>query len=169
MATERSLVVFLLDEQRYALALDRVQRAIRVVAITPLPKAPPLLLGLIDLGGVAIPVMNARAVLNHPPRAVRLSDHLLIAKAGQQQVALLVDETLGVIDGVREDLVPADTILAKLDLIAGTAKHPEGLILIINLDRLVDFDTTAIAKGLNVIGTPPPPSPTSTETILPSR
>ncbi|CAK0778786.1 Chemotaxis protein CheW [Gammaproteobacteria bacterium] len=148
MATERSLVVFLLDEQRYAVALNRVQRTIRVVAITPLPKAPPLLLGLIDLNGVAIPVMNARACLNHPPRTVRLSDHLLIATVGQQRVALLVDEILGVLEGVPEDLTPADTILAKLDLVVGTAKHPDGLILIINLDRLVDFDATAIvAQG----------------------
>ncbi|MEI6415385.1 MAG: chemotaxis protein CheW [Pseudomonadota bacterium] len=149
MATERSLVVFLLDEQRYALALDRVQRAIRVVAITPLPKAPLLLLGLIDLGGLAIPVVNTRECLSHPPRAVRLSDHLLIATAGQQQVALLVDETLGVIEGVTEDAAPAGTILARLDLVAGTvgSKHSDGLILILNLDRLVVHDAVAIAKG----------------------
>ncbi|CAK0755522.1 Chemotaxis protein CheW [Gammaproteobacteria bacterium] len=144
MAIERSLVVFLLDEQRYALALNRVRRAIRVVAITPLPKASPLLLGLVDLSGVAIPVINTRIGLSHPPRAVRLSDQLLIAKAGQQQVALLVDETLGVIETAHEDRVPTDTILAKLDLVVGTAKHPDGLILILNLDRLVDFDAVDI-------------------------
>jgi len=148
MVTERPLVVFLLDDQHYALTLDRVQRAIRVVAITPLPKAPPSLLGLIDLSGVAIPVVNARSRLNHSPRAVRLSDQLLIVKAGQQQVALLVDETLGVVETVREDQVPADTILAKLDLVVGTAKHPDGLILIINLDRLLDFDAVGIKCGL---------------------
>jgi len=54
-ATERPLVVFSLDDQRYAVALARVQRALRVVAITPLPKAPAIVLGIVDLGGVVIP------------------------------------------------------------------------------------------------------------------
>jgi chemotaxis signal transduction protein len=57
-ATERPLVVFSLDDQRYALALDCVQRAMRVVAITPLPEAPPIVLGIVDLGGVGIPVID---------------------------------------------------------------------------------------------------------------
>lgn len=144
MTTERSLVVFSLDGQRYALALNSVQRAIRVMAITPVPKAPPLLLGLVDLGGVIIPVVNTRACLSHPPRAVRIEDHLLVATAGQQQVALLVDETLGVIESVTENSAPAGTILAGLDLVAGTAKQSDGLILILNLDRLTVLDSAAI-------------------------
>jgi purine-binding chemotaxis protein CheW len=66
-ATELPLVVFSLDEQRYSLALDRVRRTMRVVAITPLPKAPPIVLGIVDLGGVVIPVINIRQRFNHPP------------------------------------------------------------------------------------------------------
>jgi purine-binding chemotaxis protein CheW len=54
------LVVFGLDDQRYALALACVQRSIRVVAITPLPGAPAIVLGVIDLGGVVIPVIDIR-------------------------------------------------------------------------------------------------------------
>ena len=59
-ATQRPLVVFSLDDQRYALPLARVHRCIRVVAITPLPEAPAIVLGIIDLGGAVIPVINIR-------------------------------------------------------------------------------------------------------------
>jgi len=51
--------VFALDGQRYALALHQVQRVIRVVAITPLPQAPAIVLGVIDLGGVVIPSLTS--------------------------------------------------------------------------------------------------------------
>jgi purine-binding chemotaxis protein CheW len=55
-----ALVVFALDDQRYALALTCVQRSIRVVAVTPLPGAPAIVMGVIDLGGVVIPVIDIR-------------------------------------------------------------------------------------------------------------
>ncbi len=88
LLTERPLVVFALDDQRYALALARVQRCIRVVAITPLPEAPAIVLGIIDLGGGVIPVINIRKRFNHPPRDVRLSDYLIAATTGKRTVAL---------------------------------------------------------------------------------
>ncbi len=73
------LVVFALDDQRYALALACVQRSIRAVAITLLPKAPAIVLGIIDLAGEVIPVIDMRRRFHQPPRDIRLSDHLLVA------------------------------------------------------------------------------------------
>jgi purine-binding chemotaxis protein CheW len=139
----RPLLVFSLDDQRYALALDRVQRSIRVVAITPLPDAPAIVLGIIDLAGVVIPVVDIRKRLNHPPRDLRLSDQLLIATTGRRTVALLVDEANGVIDGSPEDVVPASEILPGLGLVAGAVKLESGLVLIHDLDRLLSLDEAA--------------------------
>ncbi|MDP2958356.1 MAG: chemotaxis protein CheW [Longimicrobiales bacterium] len=134
-AAHRSLVVFSLDEQRYALPLDQVRRAIRVVAITPLPEAPAIVLGIIDLGGVVTPVIDLRARFNHPAQDVRLSDHLIVAATGRRTVVLLVDDTRGVIDAPPESLVPSEDILPGLDVIAGAIKLEDGLILIHDLER----------------------------------
>ncbi len=144
MAVAQSLVVFSLDEQRYALALDCVQRTIRAVAVTPVPKAPPLLCGIIDLGGAIIPVINMRECLNHPQRTLRLSDQIIIATAENQTVALLVDETMGVTPGSEEATVPVGTILARLDIINGAVQHPDGLILVLDLPRLLSLGESAI-------------------------
>ena len=43
------LVVFTLDEQRYALHLDAVERVVRAVEVTPLPKAPEIVLEVISV------------------------------------------------------------------------------------------------------------------------
>ncbi len=53
-------IVFTLDEQRYALHLSAVERVICVVEITPLPKAPEIVLGIINVGGQIIPVIDMR-------------------------------------------------------------------------------------------------------------
>ena len=139
-ATVRPLVVFSLDDQRYALALASVQRSIRVVAVTPLPETPPIVLGIIDLGGVVIPAIDVRKRFNHPPRDVRLSDHLVIATTGKRTVALLVDETNGVIEASPENFAPAGDILPGLGLVDGAMKLEDGLILIHNLERLLSLE-----------------------------
>ena len=143
METGRALVVFSLDDQRYALALARVRRAIRVVAITPLPEAPPIVLGIVDLGGVVIPVIDLRQRFRHPPRELRLSDHLLVATAGARTVALLVDETHGVIEVSSAERAPAGAILPGLELVDGAVKLEDGLVLIHDLERLLSLDEEA--------------------------
>jgi purine-binding chemotaxis protein CheW len=149
-ATERPLVVFSLDDQRYALPLNRVQRSIRVVAVTPLPEAPPIVLGIIDLGGVVIPAIDVRKRFNHPPRDIRLSDHLLIADTGRRTVALLVDETNGVIEASPGSFAPAGDILPGLELIDGVIKLEDGLILIHDLERLLSLEEeTAIDRAMS--------------------
>ena len=155
---DQSLVVFSLDGQRYALALERVQRCLRVVAITPLPESPAIVLGIIDLGGVVIPVINLRERFNHPPRDVRLSDHLVIADTGKRTVALLVDETNGVIQLSPERYAPAGEIIPRLELMDGAAKLEDGLVLIHDLERLLSLDEdAAIDCALNAtVGTETP-------------
>jgi purine-binding chemotaxis protein CheW len=143
------LVVFSLNGQRYALPLDRVHRSIRVVAITPLPAAPAIVLGVVDLGGVVIPVIDIRRRFNLPPRDVRLSDHLIVATAGKRTVALLVDETKGVLEPGPESYASASAIMPRLDLVAGAVKLEDGLVLIHDLERLLSLeDETALEQAL---------------------
>jgi purine-binding chemotaxis protein CheW len=151
-STNQPLVVFSLDGQRYALPLGRVQRSIRAVAITPLPEAPAIVMGIVDLGGTVIPVVNIRKRFNHPPRPVRLSDHLVVATTGKRTVALLVDETTGVIDVSPETFVPAGQILPGIDLVNGAVKLESGLVLIHDLDRLLSLeDEMAIDGALGAV------------------
>ena len=58
MAMWNQLVIFTLDAQLYALPLASVQRVLHMVEVTPLPNAPEVVLGVIDLHGNIIPVMS---------------------------------------------------------------------------------------------------------------
>jgi len=159
-AAQRSVLVFSLDDQRYALPLARVKRAIRVVAITPLPELPPIVLGILDLGGVVIPVIDIRKRFGHPSRDVRLSDHLIVATTGRRTVALLVDKTKEVIEISPESYAPSGKILPGLELVDGAISLVDGLVLIHDLERLLSLDEeTAIDRALNdVTGIPAPAS-----------
>ena len=60
MNARRTIVVFLVDGQRYALPLSAVDRAVRAVAVTPLPEMPPQVLGAINVHGRVLPVLSLR-------------------------------------------------------------------------------------------------------------
>src|SRR5271157_2301250 len=95
-----SHVVFTLDGLFYAVSLSVVSRVIRAVEITPLPKAPSIVLGVINLGGRIIPVVNIRKRFRLPERELELTDQLIVARAsrsnanadGGRLLALAVDE-----------------------------------------------------------------------------
>jgi purine-binding chemotaxis protein CheW len=134
------LLVFSLEGKLYALGLESVQRVIRSVSITPLPAMPAIMLGIIDLGGAVVPVMDIRGRFKHPTRAIRLSDRFIIAMSGKRRVALPVDATKGTIEASRENFAAADEILPGLGLVEGAMKTDDGLILIHDLARLLSHE-----------------------------
>ncbi|HUW39798.1 MAG TPA: chemotaxis protein CheW [Rectinemataceae bacterium] len=146
----RPLVVFSLDERRYALALERVRRSIRAVAVTPLPEAPAIVLGIVDLGGTVFPVIDLRKRFNLPPRDIRLSDQLLIADTGRRGVALLVDATMGLIEAPSERYTAAGEIMSGLGIVAGVLVLEDGMILIHDLELLLSFEEeSAVGRALS--------------------
>ena len=85
-----------------------------------------------------------------------------IASTGRRTVALLVDETNGVIAIAPETIAPAGTILPRLEFIEGAVKLEDGLILIHDLDRLLSLEEEqAIDRALNDHAAPDPPAPDS--------
>jgi purine-binding chemotaxis protein CheW len=73
------LVVFRLDNQRYALPLPTVERIVRAVEVTALPKAPSIVLGIVDVAGRVCPVLNVRQRFGLPDKEIRSADQFLIA------------------------------------------------------------------------------------------
>lgn len=139
------LFVFRLDEQRLALPLEAVERVIRAVEITPLPKAPPGILGVINLQGHMIPVLNLHKLLglephSAPPRELELSDQLIIAHLSGRRAALAVDEVKGVVAGAAQQLTHSEDGEAAghgLRHIMGALTFEDGIAAICDPDRLL--------------------------------
>ena len=78
-----SLVVFSIAGQRYALNLPVVERVLRMVEVSPLPKAPLIVLGVINFHGEIIPAIDIRRRFGHSPSHYGVTSSLLVAR-GQQ-------------------------------------------------------------------------------------
>ena len=134
------IVTFSLDEPRYALNLQAVQRIIRAVEILPLPKAPDIVLGVIDVQGQIIPVIDVRRRFRLPPRETDVDDLFIIAITPTRTVALVVDSVIGVRELDEGDIVDADHIIPSLEYVRGIAQLDDGLVLIYDLDRFLSID-----------------------------
>lgn len=135
-----SLVVFKLDEYLYALKLSFVEMAVRVVEVTPLPKAPDIAVGMINYHGKLIPVLNLRKRFSLPEREIRLNDHIIIANTRRLRVALLVDEVRGMIESNLQEITTAGDIMPRTDYLEGVIKIEGGLILIHDLDTFLSLE-----------------------------
>jgi len=131
-----SFVVFRLDGERFALSLDQVKIALRMVSFTPVPDAPPWVIGVIDLHGRVIPVTDLRERLGHPAKEPHLNDRLLVMSLAERTFALVVDEVKEVLElPVSEVETPPDP-LGDSRYLRAVVRREDGLILILDAVQL---------------------------------
>lgn len=142
-----SIVVFNLDEPRYALDLSIIERVIRVVEITPLPKAPEIVLGVINVQGQVIPVVDVRKRFRLPEREMDLCDRFIIAHTSRRLVALVADSVIGIRELGTREMVSAEQAFPFAAYLQGVAKVEGDLILIYDLNQFLSLDEE---QGLDV-------------------
>ena len=135
-----SLVLFALDEHCYALPLSVVERVVRAVAITPLPKSPEIVLGIINVRGQVVPVVDLRRRLELSPRELKLEDRFIIAITAKRVVALAADSVAGVREIEDHQVIETGPTLSLAPYLKGAAKLPDGLVLIYDLDKFLSLD-----------------------------
>jgi len=141
------LVIFILDGQRYGLYLDAVEQAIRAVAITRLPKAPGIVIGVINIQGQIIPAVNVRKRFGLPLREMAVSDQVIVARTTARDVAMVVDEVTGIVEYTGMELVPKEKILPGLEHIDGIVVLNDGLVLIHDLEKFLSLEEQRSLDG----------------------
>ena len=137
----QALVLFRLDDQRYALRLDAVERVIRAVAATQVPETPAFVLGLVNLAGQLLPVVSLRRCLGLPDRPIRPEDQFVIARTSRLAMALVVDEVQGLsVDNASRSVAPADVLPQGEWRVQSLVKIDGDIILIYDLDKLFSHE-----------------------------
>lgn len=139
-------VVLTLDEQRYALDISGVERIVRAAEITNLPKAPDIVLGVVNVRGQVIPVVNLRKRFQLPEREIDLMDQFIIARTSKRSVALVADSVGGVIERSTQDVVKAGQILPNMEYVDGVVKTEDGLILIHDLETFLSLEEERVLE-----------------------
>jgi purine-binding chemotaxis protein CheW len=140
MSERAQLIVFTLDARHYALRLSAVERSFRMVEISPLPKAPAIVLGVINVQGRVLPVVNIRKRFHLPERDVSPDDQLIVARTSRRAVALVVDAVSGMVDRADQDIIAVGEIFPGIEYVEGVVKLEDGLVLIHDVDRFLSLE-----------------------------
>ena len=133
------LLTFDVGGRPLALPAAAVREVTWAVAVTPLPKAPPIVEGVINVRGTLVPVLDIRHRLALPAQPVALHQHFIVAHAGQRLVALRVDRALDLVSVPEEAIETAARVAPGVEYVAGIAKLPDGLIVIHDLQRFLSL------------------------------
>ncbi|MEK6621185.1 MAG: chemotaxis protein CheW [Planctomycetota bacterium] len=140
MDTSLQLVIFNLDALQLALPLSVVERVIHVVKVTPLPHAPEIVIGVINVHGRIIPVVNIRKRFRLPEREPRLHDQLMILQTSKISVAIMVDAVGSVVERQDQEVIMADKILPHIEYVKGAIKLENNIIFIHDIDTFLSLE-----------------------------
>lgn len=105
------VVEFLLGQETYAFEAHYVREIYRLKDLTPLPCTPPHVLGIINVRGLMLPVIDVRTLLHLSHDTTTDRDAVVIIHGGEKEVGVLTDGTLGVRALSHRDVHPAPATL----------------------------------------------------------
>ena len=138
------LLVFTIEDRRYALHLEAVERVVRAVEVTPLPDIPEIVAGIINVQGRIIPAINMRKRFLLKERDLYPSDCFIIAATPRRTFALTADAVHGVVECPAIEFVPAGEILPIMGPVEGVMTLADGVVLISDIDRLLSLEGEAL-------------------------
>jgi len=133
-------VTFKLEGQKYAVDILKVQEINNMKDITPIPNSPPYVEGAINLRGKVIPVLNLRRKFNLEEKPLDEFIKIVIMDVRGVVMGVIVDSVSDVLR-VSSDLVeppPPVSSDTTARFIKGVAKLPEGLVILLDMDKLLD-------------------------------
>lgn len=146
------VLLFSLDGLRYALPTSDVIELAPAVPIVPLPGAPPIVEGVVNVHGRVVPVLDIRARFRLPPRPLALTDHVIVARIGSRAVALRVDRAVELAHIDEQQIEDTRRIAPHVEYVSGVAKLADGLVLIHDLPTFLE-EAEAAALDAALAGT----------------
>lgn len=138
ISNEMQVVVFSLGQVEYGGDITKVQEIIRLPEITALPGTANYILGIINLRGSIIPIIDLKKKLGLPGAEITDETRVIVVEINSQKVGLVVDEVSEVISFSSEEIVPADAVGFGIQekYLLGVVRISERLLILLSLDRI---------------------------------
>lgn len=116
------VVVVLIGARKLALPRARVREIVAVSTVTPVPTAPSPVVGLTQLRGQVVPILD---LAGGALRAARPNDLLVVIELGPTRAALLVDRVLSAAEAADPEPLDVGALFDELRSTVQAAAHAE--------------------------------------------
>jgi len=133
------LVTFRLKDETYGINVMQVQEVLRVTEIAPVPGAPQYVLGIINLRGNVVTVIDTRTRFGLPTTDLDDASRIVIIESEDQVVGILVDSVAEVVELRHSEIDSAPNIgnEESARYIQGVTSRDEDLLIVVDLNKLL--------------------------------
>jgi purine-binding chemotaxis protein CheW len=145
---------FKLEEEVFALEISKVREVLDYTAVTKVPQTPNFMLGVINLRGSVVPVVDMRLKFGMPRSATTVNTCIIIVEIDLDDevtiLGALADSVQEVMDLDPEQIEPPPRIGTRLKthFIKGMGKKDSEFIIILDIDKIFSADELAIAQDM---------------------
>ena len=147
-----SYLSFSLDDEKFAVHVDKVLNILEMRPITKVPQSPDYMNGVINLRGNVLPVIDLRIKFGVENKSFTVDTCIIVLSVKVDaeiiMVGALVDEVNEVLELSETDIEPAPSIGSKYnpEFINGMYRVNESFIMILNIDHVFATDSMLIEK-----------------------
>ncbi|MGH2272582.1 chemotaxis protein CheW [Anaerohalosphaeraceae bacterium U12dextr] len=146
---EGKYLTFALGQEQYGIGILKVREIIGYVPITPMPRTPAYIKGVINLRGQVIPVLDLRLRFEMPAAEVTDQTCIIVVEVSlnnrMHHAGLIVDRVQEVlyVEGKDIEQTPQLGAVVRADFILGIGKADNGIKVLLDIDRVVQSDAVA--------------------------
>jgi len=147
------VLTFVLGNETYGVDILRVQEIRGWSAVTKIPHAPPHVLGVLNLRGSIVPIVDLRMRFSLDRAEYTTVTVIIvvsvISAAGRRDFGVVVDGVSDVVDVNTEEVKAAPELGAKgaTDYIRGLVPVAERMVVLLDIDRLIGSDMVSFSNS----------------------
>lgn len=133
-------VTYRLDEETYGINVMQVQEVLRYTEIAPVPGAPDYVLGIINLRGNVVTVIDTRSRFGLSPTDITDNTRIVIIESEEQVLGILVDSVAEVVYLRSSEIDSAPNVGTEESskFIQGVSNRSGQLLILVDLNKLLN-------------------------------
>lgn len=134
----RQFITFHSGEQEFGADIMAIREIRGYTPTTSLPHAPDYVLGVINLRGVVLPVIDLNARLGRGRTDANIKHVIVVVKAGDRNIGLLVDAVSDILTVTGNDVQPTPELArdGQAEFVDGIAVLDNRMVTVLSMDRL---------------------------------
>ena len=143
-------LTFELLDASYGIEITKVREIIGMRDIIPVPRTPDFILGVMNLRGTIIPVLDLRMIFALPRSDDDREVRIVVVEMEDREMGLIVDRVRGVLDIEENQIEDSPDYGSGLStaFVLGMAKTEGGVTALLNLDAILNSDQKAVLGTL---------------------
>lgn len=143
------VVEFLLAYEKYGIESSYVREIYPLRELTPVPCTPPFVLGIINVRGQIVSVIDLKKFFDLPERGLTDMNKVIIVHNDKMEFGILADSILGVRPILREEIQPSLPTLTGIreEYLQGVTKEP---LVVLDAARILSAKNLVVHEEIEV-------------------